>query len=67
MEERRYGILVNSFYELEPGYADHYRKVLGRKAWHMGPLFLYEIGAEQRARRGMEASIEEHVCLKWLD
>ncbi|GMN37686.1 hypothetical protein TIFTF001_007023 [Ficus carica] len=42
-------------------------KACGRKALHIGPLFLYEIGAKQRVRRGMEASIEEHECLKWLD
>ncbi|KAJ0077100.1 hypothetical protein Patl1_35486 [Pistacia atlantica] len=31
-----YGIVVNSFYELEPAYSDLYRKVMGRKAWHIG-------------------------------
>ncbi|KAH7518014.1 hypothetical protein FEM48_Zijuj09G0125700 [Ziziphus jujuba var. spinosa] len=36
-EKRSFGILVNSFYELEPAYADHYRNVLGKKAWHIGP------------------------------
>ena len=35
-----YGVVVNSFYELEPAYADHYRKVLGRKAWHISPVSL---------------------------
>ncbi|GMN37685.1 hypothetical protein TIFTF001_007013 [Ficus carica] len=67
MEARNYGVLVNSFYELEPRYADHYTEVLGKKAWHIGPLFLYEKEAEQRACRGMETSINQHECLKWLD
>ena len=31
-----YGVVVNNFYELESDYADFYRKVLGRKAWHIG-------------------------------
>ncbi|KAK7379891.1 hypothetical protein VNO78_34166 [Psophocarpus tetragonolobus] len=39
-ELRSYGVVVNSFYELEKVYADHFRKVLGRKAWHIGPLYL---------------------------
>ena len=39
-EQRSYGVLVNSFYELEPAYADHYRKVLGRKALAHRPAFL---------------------------
>ncbi|KAH7518013.1 hypothetical protein FEM48_Zijuj09G0125600 [Ziziphus jujuba var. spinosa] len=42
VESRSYGVLVNSFYELEPVYADHYSKGLGFKAWHIGPLFLYK-------------------------
>ncbi|GFY89577.1 UDP-glucosyltransferase 73B2 [Actinidia rufa] len=34
-----YGVVVNSFRELEPAYAEHYRKVIGRKGWHIGPVF----------------------------
>lgn len=30
---------ANIFYELEPGRVDYYRRVFGRKAWHMGPIF----------------------------
>ncbi|KAM3742882.1 hypothetical protein ACB098_07G101700 [Castanea mollissima] len=61
-----YGVVVNSFYELEPAYADHYRKVLGRKAWHIGPVSLCNKDSEDKAQRGKEASIDEHECLKWL-
>ncbi|KAK7847553.1 scopoletin glucosyltransferase [Quercus suber] len=32
---RSYGVVVNSFYELEPAYAEHYKKVIGRKTWHI--------------------------------
>ncbi|BFG41882.1 hypothetical protein CerSpe_281560 [Prunus speciosa] len=66
-EVRSYGIVVNSFYELEPVYADYYRKVLGKKAWHIGPLSLCNSDNEEKAYRGKEASIDEHECLKWLD
>nr|XP_023912781.1 scopoletin glucosyltransferase-like [Quercus suber]XP_023913374.1 scopoletin glucosyltransferase-like [Quercus suber] len=61
-----YGVVVNSFYELESDYADFYRKVLGRKAWHIGPVSLRNKGAEDKAPRGKESSIDEHDCLKWL-
>ncbi|GAV90448.1 UDPGT domain-containing protein [Cephalotus follicularis] len=64
---KSYGIVVNSFYELEPAYADHFRQVLGRKAWHIGPVSLYNRGIEDKAERGKQASIDEHECLKWLD
>nr|POF08296.1 scopoletin glucosyltransferase [Quercus suber] len=61
-----YGVVVNSFYELEPAYANHYRKVLGIKAWHIGPVSLCNKDAEDKAQRGKEASIDEQECLKWL-
>ncbi|EXC17291.1 UDP-glucose flavonoid 3-O-glucosyltransferase 7 [Morus notabilis] len=64
---RSYGMVVNSFYELEPVYADHYRKVLGNKAWHIGPVSLCNKNASEKARRGKESAIDEHECLKWLD
>ncbi|KAM4098722.1 hypothetical protein ACJW30_07G100100 [Castanea mollissima] len=42
------------------------RKVLGRKAWHIGPVSLCNKDSEDKAQRGKEASIDEHECLKWL-
>ncbi|KAG6710588.1 hypothetical protein I3842_05G009000 [Carya illinoinensis] len=67
-EKRSFGMLVNSFYELEPGYVDYYRKVMGRKAWHIGPVSLCNRKSEDKAQRGGKAaSIDEHeYCLKWL-
>ncbi|KAF9687814.1 hypothetical protein SADUNF_Sadunf02G0132200 [Salix dunnii] len=50
----------------ESGYADHYRKVLGRKAWHTGPFWLWSCAVENKAKRGKEALVDEHECLKWL-
>ncbi|KAF2294695.1 hypothetical protein GH714_015579 [Hevea brasiliensis] len=65
-ELKSFGVLVNSFYELEPTYADHFRKVLGAKAWHIGPICLCNSNIEDKAKRGKEASIDENQCLKWL-
>ncbi|XP_078439090.1 UDP-glucose flavonoid 3-O-glucosyltransferase 7-like [Wolffia australiana] len=39
-QEKSYGVVVNSFYALEREYADYYRESLGKKAWHIGPVFL---------------------------
>ncbi|CAN1802927.1 Scopoletin glucosyltransferase [Linum perenne] len=52
-----YGVIVNSFYELESDYADYYRRALQRRAWHVGPVSL--VGSERIDQR--------HDCLKWLD
>ncbi|XP_021723732.1 scopoletin glucosyltransferase-like [Chenopodium quinoa] len=66
-EERSYGVIVNSFYELEQDYADHYRKVMGRRAWHIGPVSLCNKENEAKFYRGKGSSIDEHECLRWLD
>ncbi|KAF2321083.1 hypothetical protein GH714_033719 [Hevea brasiliensis] len=66
-EVNSYGVLFNSFYELEPAYADHFRKVWGAKAWHIGPILLCNNNFEDKSNRGKEASIDENECLKWLD
>ncbi|OMO74050.1 UDP-glucuronosyl/UDP-glucosyltransferase [Corchorus capsularis] len=66
-EVKSYGVIVNSFYELEAAYADCYRNVLGRRAWHIGPVSLCNRATEEKAERGKKSAIDEHECLKWLD
>ncbi|KAJ7969196.1 Glycosyltransferase [Quillaja saponaria] len=66
--ENSYGFIINSFYELEKDYVDYYRNVIGRKAWHIGPLSLcHADNIEEKSQRGKESSIAENECLKWLD
>ncbi|XP_073147785.1 scopoletin glucosyltransferase-like [Henckelia pumila] len=66
-DRRSYGVVVNSFYELESGYADHYKNFLGIKAWNIGPFLLCKDGDKEKGRRGRESAIDEHECLAWLD
>ncbi|WCJ30835.1 UDP-glycosyltransferase 73B4 [Euphorbia peplus] len=66
-ELKSFGAIVNSFYELEPAYDDRYRDVLGRRAWSIGPVSLCNRDVEEKSRRGMEASVDGHECLEWLD
>ncbi|TXG64260.1 hypothetical protein EZV62_011254 [Acer yangbiense] len=66
-ELKSFGVVVNSFYELEPAYADCYRNVLGRRAWHVGPVSLCNGNFEDKASRGKQATIDENECLKWLN
>lgn len=64
-EEKSYGVVFNSFHELEPDYVDYYKNVLGRRrVWCVGPLSL-NIG--DKTWRGKQGSIDENQCLKWLD
>ncbi|KAJ4825628.1 hypothetical protein Tsubulata_029047 [Turnera subulata] len=59
-ERNSYGILMNSYYELEAAYVDYYMKVTGTKAWCLGPLSLLHKCVDDRIE-------SEHSCLHWLD
>ncbi|XP_024188776.1 UDP-glycosyltransferase 73C4 isoform X2 [Rosa chinensis] len=61
-----FGIVVNSFEELEPEYFSEYRKVTSR-VWSIGPVSLSNQTELDKAQRGDKASIDEKECLKWLD
>ncbi|KAL8245198.1 hypothetical protein R6Q59_011456 [Mikania micrantha] len=66
-ESEAYGVVVNSFEELEQGYADEYQKVKGGKVWCIGPLSLCHKDESDKIQRGNKPSINKHECLKWLD
>ncbi|KAI0515666.1 hypothetical protein KFK09_008332 [Dendrobium nobile] len=67
VDAKNYGTVINSFYELEPEYADHYRKVMGRRAWNVGPVSLCNQEVTCKLMRGGELSTSVSECLKWLD
>lgn len=66
-DSKSYGVIFNSFYELEQDYVQHYTNVLGRKNWAIGPLSLCNRDFEDKAERGKKSSIDKNECLKWLD
>ncbi|XP_023729717.1 scopoletin glucosyltransferase [Lactuca sativa] len=66
-EVKSYGVIFNSFYELEPEYVHHYREVMNRKGWHIGPVSLCNRNTEDKSERGKKSSIDEHECLKWME
>ncbi|KAM7518903.1 hypothetical protein LguiB_017865 [Lonicera macranthoides] len=57
-EMRSFGSVHDTFYELEPAYVDHYKKVKGTKQWHIGPLFNLS---------NRDTGDEQHICLNWLE
>ncbi|KAL5777715.1 hypothetical protein ACOSP7_010641 [Xanthoceras sorbifolium] len=57
---KSYGVLVNSFYELEKDYADYYRDVLGINSWSIGSVRLFNV-------RNDSGNDDKHGCLSWLD
>ncbi|KAI7724866.1 LOW QUALITY PROTEIN: hypothetical protein M8C21_006980 [Ambrosia artemisiifolia] len=50
-KKRSYGIAHNTFYEIEPAYADHVKKIKGTKVFS----------------RNNNLVLEKHSCLTWLD
>uniref|UniRef100_A0A151UH41 Glycosyltransferase n=2 Tax=Cajanus cajan TaxID=3821 RepID=A0A151UH41_CAJCA len=74
-EERRvaeaeaYGIVVNSFEELEEEYVKEYQRVTGRKVWCVGPVVLSNKDDLDKAQRGSKRNTKdgEVDCAKWLD
>ncbi|XP_022763420.1 abscisate beta-glucosyltransferase-like [Durio zibethinus] len=66
-QEKCFGVVVNSFYELEPAYVEYFKKELGNKAWLIGPVSLYNRNIADKAERGKKGSIDEQSILSWLD
>lgn len=66
-ESIAYGVVVNSFEELENRYVDEFRNLGRGKVWCVGPLSLCSDNELDRAQRGNQASIDYNHCLKWLD
>ncbi|KAK7337136.1 hypothetical protein VNO77_17696 [Canavalia gladiata] len=61
-----YGVIMNSFEELEPAYARDYKKIRGDKMWCIGPVSLINKDYLDKAQRG-KASNDVSQYLKWLD
>jgi hypothetical protein len=55
-EEGAYGVLVNSYDDLEPAYVEEYRKVTGQRVWCIGPVSLCNKENLDKAERGNEKS-----------
>ncbi|KAL1290509.1 UDP-glucose flavonoid 3-O-glucosyltransferase 7-like [Arachis ipaensis] len=65
-EMKSYGVLANSFQELESPYINHYVNVFGRRVWCIGPVSLCNRSNEEKALRGVHGDEENDRCLKWL-
>ncbi|XP_038903217.1 UDP-glycosyltransferase 73C6-like [Benincasa hispida] len=64
-----YGVILNTFEELEHKYLAEYKKTRESpdRLWCVGPVSLCNDNKLDRAERGNRASIDEHECTKWLD
>lgn len=62
-----YGVIVNTFEELESAYVKEYKKAWEERDWYVGPILLCNKEHLDMAERGNKASIEEYQCKTWLD
>ncbi|ESQ52303.1 hypothetical protein EUTSA_v10016560mg [Eutrema salsugineum] len=62
-----YGVIVNTFEELEPAYVRDYKKARAGKVWSIGPVSLCNKVGVDKAERGSKAAIDQDECIKWLD
>ncbi|CAN0926212.1 UDP-glycosyltransferase 73C25 [Linum grandiflorum] len=66
-EALSYGIIFNSFQELEDGYFSVFKEKMGQKAWCVGPVSLCNEEKMDRFNRGNRNSADGSKCLEWLD
>ncbi|GAU20354.1 hypothetical protein TSUD_338360 [Trifolium subterraneum] len=69
-EMSTYGVIMNSFEELEPTYAKEYKKVRNDKVWCIGPVSLSNtdyLDKFQRGNKNKDSIDDEWKHMKWLD
>ncbi|KAL1813249.1 hypothetical protein ACET3Z_023314 [Daucus carota] len=66
-ENKAFGIVANTFEELEPKYIEEYAKAKGKKVWCIGPVSLSNKDMSDKVERGDKVSVDENDCLNWLD
>uniref|UniRef100_A0A1J3GBG5 Glycosyltransferase n=1 Tax=Noccaea caerulescens TaxID=107243 RepID=A0A1J3GBG5_NOCCA len=66
-DKTSYGVIVNTFQELEPAYVKGFKEARSGKAWSIGPVSLCNTVGADKAERGKESDIDQSECLKWLD
>ncbi|CAA3002524.1 UDP-glycosyltransferase 73D1-like [Olea europaea subsp. europaea] len=66
-ESSAYGVVVNTFLELEHGCVEEYSKAINKKVWCIGPVSLCNRDILDKIERGNKASTDETKLLEWLD
>ncbi|XP_020087514.1 anthocyanin 3'-O-beta-glucosyltransferase-like [Ananas comosus] len=66
-QERGYGCVVNTFYELEPDYCDRYRRTEAKRAYFVGPVALSLYGGSESAEERGGGGPGAREVVAWLD
>ncbi|KAK7400765.1 hypothetical protein VNO78_12071 [Psophocarpus tetragonolobus] len=65
LENKSFGSVINSFYDLEPAYADYIKNE--KKAWIVGAVSLCNKTVEDKIERGKGPIVDEQKWLTWLN
>ncbi|CAN0926219.1 UDP-glycosyltransferase 73D1 [Linum grandiflorum] len=66
-ETTSFGVVANTFEELEHGCAQEYQNAIGKKVWCVGSVSLRNTHNLDKFERGNKPSIDEPIILEWLD
>lgn len=66
-ESKAFGVVVNSFSDLEHECIEEYQKAIKKKVWCIGPVSLCNKEIKDKFARGNKASISDSQCLEWLN
>ncbi|KNA12652.1 hypothetical protein SOVF_123020 [Spinacia oleracea] len=67
-ERKAFGVVVNSFEELEPEYFKRCKEAKGKtNIWCVGPVSLCNQDELDKGERGNKAALAVDQCMKWLD
>ncbi|XP_055961356.1 UDP-glycosyltransferase 73C1-like [Mercurialis annua] len=66
-ETATYGMIINSFEEMESAYVQEYKKVRKNKVWCVGPVSLSNKDKPDKIERGDKASIQVSECMNFLE
>lgn len=61
------GVVVNTFHELEQLFIEHYERVIGKRAWTIGPTCLSNKEISTQSVRGNKYTVDQDQVLTWLD
>ncbi|KVH89313.1 UDP-glycosyltransferase 73D1-like [Cynara cardunculus var. scolymus] len=66
-ESSAYGVVMNTFDDLERSCIDAYQEKIKKKVWCIGPVSMCNKETLDKFTRGNNSSINEKQCIEWLD
>ncbi|WJX96048.1 soyasapogenol B glucuronide galactosyltransferase [Trifolium repens] len=65
---KSHGFIINSFVKLDgEEYVEYYEKIIGHKAWHLGPASLVRKTTQEKSERGEKSTTSVQKYLTWLN